>query len=253
MQECPIATPTLNEGMGPARQNVKDNIKSYKRGATLLLRDSMKRSETDPDAKAINVNSLDIQNLNEDDRICITNHKEIVREKVADKVFEFTAGSFFQNNSSILQPLSNYVLEALPQRHEVDGPMYLVDTYCGAGLFSITLCERFDKIAGIEISEQSINFAKRNVNLNGLDESKISFRVGRSEAIFDTVKDFEPLNTSVIIDPPRKGCDDAFLNQLMIFKPYRIVYVSCNVHTQARDVGKLCGPDGSYIIESLRG
>ena len=56
MQECPIATPTLNEGMGPARQNVKDNIKSYKRGATLLLRDSMKRSETDPDAKAINVN-----------------------------------------------------------------------------------------------------------------------------------------------------------------------------------------------------
>lgn len=61
--------------------------------------------------------------------------------------------------------------------------------------------------------------------------------------------------TVVVIDPPRKGCDESFLNQLLKFAPRRVVYVSCNVHTQARDVGVLVmGKDGvKYEIESLRG
>lgn len=251
IEECPIATETLNVGMQPARARVKETIKSYKKGATLLLRDSMTRPEDAADATKTDIPPVDMSTINPSDRECITEHKRITREIVGDKLFEFTAGSFFQNNSSILVPLTQYVLEALPEKQEQ--PMYLVDTYCGAGLFSICLHERFDKVAGIEISEQSIQYAKHNVKLNGLDENKITFRVGKSEAIFDVVKDLPPANTSVIIDPPRKGCDDAFINQLKEFKPHRVVYVSCNVHTQARDVGKLCAEDGPYSIESLRG
>ncbi|TIB00514.1 hypothetical protein E3P94_01751 [Wallemia ichthyophaga] len=251
IEECPIATETLNVGMQPARAKVKETIKSYKRGATLLLRDSMTRPENAADATKTDIPPADMSTINHDDRECITDHKRITREIVGDKLFEFTAGSFFQNNSSILVPLTQYVLDALPEKGEE--PMYLVDTYCGAGLFSICLHERFDKVAGIEISQQSIQYAKHNVKLNGLDENKISFRVGKSEAIFDVVGDLPPANTSVIIDPPRKGCDDAFITQLKDFKPHRVVYVSCNVHTQARDVGKLCGDDGPYSIESLRG
>ncbi|EIM21007.1 S-adenosyl-L-methionine-dependent methyltransferase [Wallemia mellicola CBS 633.66] len=251
IEECPIATETLNVGMKPARANVKATIKNYKRGATLLLRDSMVRPADAASATSVDIPPVDLSTIKPDERTCITDHKQITREIVGDKLFEFTAGSFFQNNSSILVPLTQYVLEALPEKKK--DPMYLVDTYCGAGLFSICLQERFDKVAGIEISEQSISYAKHNVKLNGLDDSKISFRVGRSEAIFDVVKDFPAENTSVIIDPPRKGCDEPFISQLKQFRPHRVVYVSCNVHTQARDVGMLCGEDGPYSIESLRG
>jgi len=80
--------------------------------------------------------------------------------------------------------------------------------------------------------------------------------------LFQKVK-FAAEETVVVIDPPRKGCDNAFLEQLLQYSPARIVYVSCNVHTQARDVGVLVGgmdakepkdgSQGSYELESLRG
>lgn len=64
--------------------------------------------------------------------------------------------------------------------------------------------------------------------------------------------EFPAVQTTVLIDPPRKGCDDAFLQQLVSFGPAMVIYVSCNVHSQARDVGVLVR-DGGYVLKSLRG
>ena len=189
--------------------------------------------------------------------ICVTDQNATAREMVDGYIFEFTAGGFFQNNNAILPLLVDYVRSLIDT---VEGhPTHLVDTYCGAGLFAITLSSRFEKVAGIEISKASIASAKNNAKLNRISSDKLSFLAGDAAHIFDTVKDFPPNQTVVVIDPPRKGCDEQFLKQLLDFRSQTVVYVSCNVHSQARDVGNIVrrtegdGEGRRYRLESLNG
>jgi tRNA (uracil-5-)-methyltransferase len=192
----------------------------------------------------------------------VTDHKATVREKVGDKVFEYPANSFFQNNNSVLIPLTSYVRDAIFTADETSDkprPTHLVDAYCGSGLFAISLSDHFKKVVGIELSVDSINSATRNAVLNRCQD-KCSFLSGDAANIFSVVKnpeDFPRDKTVLIIDPPRKGTNENFIGQMMEFGCETIVYVSCNVHTQARDIGMILGKetkDGrKYVIESLRG
>jgi tRNA (uracil-5-)-methyltransferase len=203
-----------------------------------------------------------------------------VRERVGDLLFDYQAGSFFQNNNSVLVPLTSYVRDAIfpstptpPSTSTSTAspppppPTHLVDAYCGAGLFALTLSPHFIKIAGIELSADSIRFATHNAALNGLEtahKNEISFRAGDAAQIFSAVADFPPARTALVVDPPRKGCDEAFIRQLLAFGAQTVVYVSCNVHTQARDVGQIVSWSAEeaaagkregkrYVLESLRG
>jgi len=251
IEECPIATPTLNEAYGPIREEIASKIMTYKRGATLLLRESLPipgegTAETvDPDTA-----------------ICVTNPKGKVREKVGGKFFEYGANVFFQNNNSILAPLISYVRDAVfaaggdPDRPR---PSHLIDAYCGTGLFAISLADDFEKVVGIELDKDSIQSATRNAVLNGL-QGKCSFVSGDAADIFSDVEDrreFPRYQTVLIIDPPRKGTDERFIDQMIEFGCGLVVYVSCNAHTQARDLGMILGKtteDGRrYVVESLRG
>lgn len=221
--------------------------------------------------------------------VCITSHTATIREKVGGFLFEYPASSFFQNNNSVLVPLTDYVKEAIfPPDSEKSRPTHLVDTYCGSGLFAITLSPHFKIISGIELSADSIRSAQHNVTLNNslraipsfhslisstspplaVSQPDISFRSGTASDIFSSVSSFPRDETVIIIDPPRKGCDEEFIRQVVKFRPAALVYVSCNVHTQARDVGMLMrmvdeaekhdvGKEGTgkgrYVLESLRG
>ena len=224
---------------------------TYKRGATLLLRESL-----------LIPSDGDNGGLDSERTICVTDHKGTVREKVGDKVFEYPANSFFQNNNSVLVPITSYVRDVI---FTADGasdkprPTHLVDAYCGSGLFAITLSDDFEKVVGIELSADSIRSATHNATLNGCQD-KCSFLSGDAANIFSVVKDpqnFPRDRTVLIIDPPRKGTDENFIGQMMEFGCEVVVYVSCNVHTQARDIGMILGKetkDGrKYVIESLRG
>ncbi|KAH7103195.1 S-adenosyl-L-methionine-dependent methyltransferase [Auriculariales sp. MPI-PUGE-AT-0066] len=248
IEECPIATQTLNDALTPARTMVQSEIQNYKKSATLLLRDSLEAFSEDPTTQP-------------EKHICISDHKAVVRERVGSHIFEFPAGSFFQNNNAILPSLTAYVRDAIftPGLLEDATPTHLVDAYCGSGLFSITLANAFETVVGVEIDEKSIKAARANALLNGLPESRCAFTAGTASAIFESVGAFPPARTAVVIDPPRKGCDEQFLGQLLAFRPATLVYVSCNVHTQARDVGVLVnrtrddGEGRRYQMESLRG
>ena len=196
---------------------------------------------------------------------CVSDHRAIVRERVGDMLFEYPGGSFFQNNNSVLVPLTDYVRDSIflsPPGSPSERPTHLVDAYCGAGLFAITLSPHFDIIAGIELSSDSIKFATQNAQLNNIPEGKCTFRAGDAANIFAAVPEFSPRHTALIIDPPRKGCDENFINQLLTFRAQTVVYVSCNVHTQARDVGMILKRSENeaeqnggrmYVLESLRG
>lgn len=189
-------------------------------------------------------------------RICISDQKAIVRECVGDKTFEFPANDFFQNNTVVLSPLIDYVRRCIFLEAGTR-PTHLVDTYCGSGLFSISLASDFEHIAGIELSGPSIAYARHNATLNG-PFNDCRFLEGKAEQIFAVVNGFPPERTVVIIDPPRKGCDEQFITQLLAFRPATLVYVSCNVHTQARDVGRILSlskedAKSEYMLDSLCG
>ncbi|KIY69013.1 S-adenosyl-L-methionine-dependent methyltransferase [Cylindrobasidium torrendii FP15055 ss-10] len=256
IEECVIGTKAVNEGLTTRRAEVETNINTYKKGATLLLRESLETTLGLPLS-----NDLTDEQRTEavEKKICVSNAKTTVRERVGDVFFEYGANSFFQNNNSVLPPLIEYTRKAIFPEGLANRPTHLIDTYCGAGLFGIALAKEFERVSGVELSADSILAAKRNAQHNNLSADTVSFRAGDASDIFKVVSDFPPEKTAIIIDPPRKGCSDDFVKQVVALAPQTIVYVSCNVHSQARDVGNIIrgmkAKEGGkrYNFESVRG
>ncbi|CAI9633593.1 s-adenosyl-l-methionine-dependent methyltransferase [Alternaria burnsii] len=269
IEDCPIGTDAVRAGNKRERKRVADAISTYHKGATLLLREDTKRipkneydvtKETDSDAV------IEDRGEHIHRKTCITDPNAKSTEYISDFQFVNPAGSFFQNNNSILPVFTQYIREnILPSsksapNHKIT---HLIDAYSGSGLFTITLSSLFKSSLGIDISPASITSASTNARLNNLPESSTRFIAADAARLFASIE--SPADeTVVMLDPPRKGCDESFLRQLVQYGPARVVYVSCNVHTQARDVGVLVGGmmgvdggfgkgEGCYEIESLRG
>ncbi len=201
--QCPIATPAINQRLTVVRAETLARRETFTRGGTLLLREASGVVTTDYDA--------------------------IITETVGDLKLRFLARDFFQNNPFILPAFTGYVRS----QAAASGARFLVDAYCGSGLFALTAAPAFERVAGIELSASSIAFAKENAAANGI--ANASFQAGDASAIFQGLT-FPAADTAVIIDPPRKGCDAAFLTQLFAFGPRAVVYVSCDPATQMRDL-----------------
>ncbi|KAK6335411.1 tRNA(m5U54)methyltransferase [Orbilia brochopaga] len=250
IEDCPIGTQAVRDGMKSQRDFVKNNLRTFKRGATLLLRESTTRIPSES-----NGGSSSDQHQYTESKECVTDSKDFVTEYIDNFKFMFPAGSFFQNNNSILSKFTAFVTEQLQIPVEPDQQQppdsYLIDAYCGSGLLSICCGHKFKSILGIDIAPPSIESAKKNAEDNGVYNAR--FKWGNAEEIFADV-DFPPDQTSVVIDPPRKGCDELFLQQLLKLSPRRIVYISCNVHTMARDIGWFInGGSRDYVIEKVGG
>lgn len=261
IEDCPIGTDAVRMGMKRERLRVAEELDKYKRGSTILLRESTLRVKND-DERASATMPETIKTSTEsftEFKSCITDNNGTSTEYIDDFVFTNTAGAFFQNNNSILPRFTQYIRDhILPRNSSPEDPQikYLIDAYSGSGLFTITLSSLFTTSTGIDISGPSIASAKENAKMNNLSSSQCSFIAADAPKLFESVT-YPKDETVVVIDPPRKGCDESFLTQLLKFGPKRVVYVSCNVHTQARDVGVLVRgmEDGGvkYEIESLRG
>lgn len=255
IEDCPIGTGAVLTGLNDARKRLSREFGNYHRGATILLRESTERRSI-PDG----IESSESTNAFEDVKTCITNSNATSTEYVDSYIFTNPAGSFFQNNNSILPIFTQYIRDQINQdksslRESDAQPLkYLIDAYCGSGLFTVTLSSLFKSSLGIDIAEASIGYARENARLNNVENTK--FIAATASDLFRSVW-FDPEETVVVIDPPRKGCDDDFLEQLLRFGPRRVVYVSCNVHTQARDIGILVNgiekQSTKYKLDSLRG
>jgi len=214
---CPIASDAINAALPAARAEIRAKASTFKRGATLMLRDCGGK--------------------------VLQDNRDIASEKVGDLTFRFLAGDFFQNNAVILPAFTGHVAEMASE----GGTRFLVDAYCGSGLFGLSAAKDFERVAGIEVAETSLDWAKHNAEANGIKNAE--FVAGSAEAIFDQI-DFPAEETAVIIDPPRKGSTPGFLDQLIQFGPKRVVYVSCNPATQARDLIPLL--EGGYQAKRVQ-
>lgn len=257
IEDCPIGTEAVRNGMQKERKRMQEEYLKYQRGATILLRETTERfsKEEAPQETpeyAVRTETEDYVEL----KTCETDQNATIKEHLGSFTFTNTAGTFFQNNNSILEPFTEYIRNHILPPSNTSSPVkYLIDAYSGSGLFTITLASLFIHSTGIDIAASSINSATQNATLNNLPPSRCTFIAADATELFKSVS-YPADETVVVLDPPRKGCDDSFLSQLRNFGPKRVVYVSCNVHTQARDVGVLVRGEGEgsrYEVESLRG
>lgn len=160
--------------------------------------------------------------------------------------FSISPLSFYQVNPVQTEKLYSLALEYAG----LTGKEIVWDLYCGIGTISLFLAGRARQVYGVEIIPQAIEDARQNALNNGI--GNVEFFVGRAEEILPKKYEEDGIFADVIVvDPPRKGCDEACLNTMLKMKPERIVYVSCDSATLARDLKVLC--DGGYEVKRVRG
>lgn len=197
-----------------------------------------------------NVTSI-VQNVNSDKTNVIFGNdtftlwgKDTIEDTIGNVRFEISARSFYQVNPLQTEALYKQALDYA----QLEGNERVIDAYCGIGSISLFLAQKAGHVMGVEIVEQAIEDAKRNAELNGFTNTY--FEAGPAEEVIPRWYGEGKVANVLVVDPPRKGCDEALLNTIIEQKPKRVVYVSCNPATLARDLRIL--EDGGYKTQEVQ-
>ena len=164
--------------------------------------------------------------------------------------YHISPQSFYQVNPVQTEKLYSTALEYA----KLTGKESVWDLYCGIGTISLFLSQKAKQVYGVEIVPQAIEDAKNNAALNGITNAE--FFVGKAEEVLPQFYNSDDLDAGmrhpdvIVVDPPRKGCDEQCLSTMLAMKPQRIVYVSCDSATLARDLRILV--DGGYELRKVR-
>jgi len=164
--------------------------------------------------------------------------REVIHDYIGDVKFAISARSFYQVNPAQTEVLYGKTVEYAG----LTGEETVIDAYCGIGTISLFLAQHAKKVYGVEIVKEAIEDARANAELNGM--THVEFEVGASEDVIPRWKEQGIEADVIVVDPPRKGCDPRLLETILEMKPERVVYVSCNPSTLARDLRVL--EDGGY-------
>lgn len=240
--KCDIAMPVINRAFQKTKSRMSgENTK----GAALCFR------------RSFDIN-IDTGIATE---VCEEKPQGWVTEVIGNTVLQFKNHHFFQNNASILPLVLEYIQSLLKEASNGKQFKYIIDTYCGSGFFGICLANNNaisedGKVYGIEIASEPVEYAKRNAKLNGLEE-RVHFIAGDAHEMFRNQhflsSDVKGEDSVVIMDPSRKGSDEIFLKQIKEFQPRLVVYISCNVFTQARDLAMFHEMAPNYKLKSVVG
>ena len=161
--------------------------------------------------------------------------QEYITDRIGDISYRISPLSFYQVNPMQTQKLYAKALEYA----DLHGQETVWDLYCGIGTISLYLAQKAKFVRGVEIVPAAIENAKENAKLNGLENTE--FFVGKAEEVLPREYKKNGVYADVIVvDPPRKGCDETLLETMIEMNPDRIVYVSCDSATLARDLKYLC-------------
>ncbi|WDQ34379.1 23S rRNA (uracil(1939)-C(5))-methyltransferase RlmD [Paenibacillus marchantiae] len=164
--------------------------------------------------------------------------RDVIYDYIGDVQFAISARSFYQVN-----PVQTEVLYGKTVEYAgLSGKETVIDAYCGIGTISLFLAQHADQVYGVEIVPEAIEDARSNALLNEM--KNVKFEVGASEDVIPRWKEQGIEADVIVVDPPRKGCDPRLLDTILEMKPERVVYVSCNPSTLARDLRVL--EDGGY-------
>ncbi|MBB6215854.1 23S rRNA (uracil1939-C5)-methyltransferase [Anaerosolibacter carboniphilus] len=184
-----------------------------------------------PEIKSIvqNINMKKTNRILGDECITLFGDDKIV-DYIGSLKFHISALSFFQVN-----PMQTKVLyEKALEYAGLTGEETVFDVYCGIGTISLFLAQKAKKVYGIEIVDAAIEDAKENARINGVENAE--FFVGKAEEVVPRLYKKGITADVVVVDPPRKGCEEEVLDTIVKMNPKRVVYVSCNPSTLARDL-----------------
>lgn len=191
-----------------------------------------------------------IQNINTRDTNVILGEKEMVlfgngyiEDVLMGVKFKISSKSFYQVNPIQTEVLYSKAIE-LAKLKKTDR---ILDAYCGIGTIGLIASKNVKEVIGVEIVKDAIKDAKSNASLNKINNASFVL-ADASNFMVDFSKTTEKID-AVFVDPPRKGCDEKFLNSIMKLSPERIVYISCNPSTLARD---LCYLKEKYNIKEIQ-
>jgi 23S rRNA (uracil1939-C5)-methyltransferase len=170
------------------------------------------------------------------------------RDTITDYIgrfkFDISPLSFFQVNPVQTEVLYRKALEFAGLK----GNETVFDLYCGIGTISLFLSEKAKKVYGIEVVEDAVKDARKNAAANGVQNTE--FIVGEAEKVIPGMYEKGIKADVVVVDPPRKGCDAVVLETMVRMQPERIVYVSCNPSTLARDLNYLT--ENEYRVDEVQ-
>ncbi|MCS4537179.1 23S rRNA (uracil(1939)-C(5))-methyltransferase RlmD [Mycoplasma sp. CSL7475-4] len=183
---------------------------------------------------------LNIKSKKKDRSISLLNNKTGIKDKIGNLVVNINWNSFFQINSSQTYNLYKLLIDNLNlNKNDV-----VIDAYSGVGTIALTIAPLVKKVYGLEIIPEAVQNAEQNANINNITNSV--FYAG------DVNKNIFKINDAniLIVDPPRSGMSTEFFNSVIKYKPEKIGYISCNVHTMCRDIDML--QRNGYKLEYLR-
>jgi 23S rRNA (uracil1939-C5)-methyltransferase len=163
---------------------------------------------------------------------------EVIYDFIGNVKFAISSRSFYQVNPEQTKVLYDKALEYA----SLSGAETVIDAYCGIGTISLFLAQKASKVYGVEIVPEAIDDANRNAELNSIHN--VEFAVGEAEVVIPKWYEAGVTADVLVVDPPRKGCDEALLNTIIEMRPKKVVYVSCNPATLARDLRIL--EDGGF-------
>lgn len=174
---------------------------------------------------------------------CITLYGEdVIQDYIGEFKFNISPLSFFQVNPKQTEVLYNKTLEYA----QLSGNEIIFDAYCGTGTITLFLSQKAKAVYGVEIVEPAIINARENANINNVKNAE--FFVGKSEEVIPELLEKGIKADVIVVDPPRKGCDIKLLNAIADSNVEKIVYVSCDPSTLARDL-KILDESGYETVE----
>ena len=170
--------------------------------------------------------------------------RDTITDYIGNVKYQINPLSFYQVNPEQTEKLYRKALEYA----DLHGDETVWDLYCGIGTISLFLAQNAKKVMGVEIIPEAIDDARKNAKMNGFDN--VEFFVGKAEEVLpEQYKKYGVYADVIVVDPPRKGCDEVALNTMITMAPKKIVYVSCDPATLARDVKVLVA--AGYELEKV--
>lgn len=188
-----------------------------------------------PDIKTVilNINPKNTNVILGDEEILLFGNGTI-KDTMCGNEITISSKSFYQVNT----PAAEGVYAIAKEYAQLSGCETLLDLYCGAGTVGLSMADKVKKLIGVEIIPEAIQNAKANAKANGVENAE--FICGDAGAIAQTLAERGEKPDVIVIDPPRKGCDTKTLDAIIKMSPKRVVYISCNPATAARDSKYLC-------------
>jgi 23S rRNA (uracil1939-C5)-methyltransferase len=158
--------------------------------------------------------------------------RDVLTDTLCGKTFEISPRSFYQVNAPMAERLYERARDFVPERSR---PSVILDLYCGAGTIGICVAKETDKLCGVEIIDSAVENAKKNAQLNGRTDENTLFVCGDASVGVEECKKRFGKPDVIIVDPPRKGLDRAVIDTVVNASPERVIYISCDPATLARD------------------